>query len=134
MKPLGFPSKLSGVGPQPLPSGPILVYWVGQNRIYTPYMTVYLVISSQKYCTYTVYIGFWPTPLVCVKSHHKKIGVLCFLGKKGQITAPLCRHHRPLFPKRVTMLTYTLPTILIRPELCFLGFKQFCTVPYSYVL
>jgi hypothetical protein len=45
---------------------------VGQNRIYTPYMTVNLVISLSKIpCihgvwfihlfTYTVYIWFWPT-------------------------------------------------------------------------
>jgi len=34
---------------------------VGQNRMYTPYMTVYFVISLQKYRIYTVYIWFWPT-------------------------------------------------------------------------
>jgi len=34
---------------------------VGQNRIYAPNMTVYLVISLPKYRIYTVYIGFWPT-------------------------------------------------------------------------
>jgi hypothetical protein len=28
---------------------------VGQNRVYTPYMTVYLVISLLNYCMYTVY-------------------------------------------------------------------------------
>ena len=33
---------------------------VGQNRIYTPYMTVYLV-PCQNYRIYTVYIWFWPT-------------------------------------------------------------------------
>jgi len=30
---------------------------VGQNRIYTPHMTVYLVIPCQKYRIYTVYIN-----------------------------------------------------------------------------
>jgi len=35
---------------------------VGQNRIYTPYMTVYFVISLPKTpYIYTVYIWFWPT-------------------------------------------------------------------------
>jgi hypothetical protein len=35
---------------------------VGQNRIYTPYMTVYLMISLQKIpYIHTVYIWFWPT-------------------------------------------------------------------------
>ena len=33
---------------------------VGQNRINTPYMTVYLVVSLPKKRIYTVYIGFWP--------------------------------------------------------------------------
>jgi len=28
---------------------------------YTPHMTVNLVISSQKYRVYTVYLWFWPT-------------------------------------------------------------------------
>ena len=37
---------------------------VGQNRIYMPYMTVYLVISCPKYRIYTVYIWFWPTLLL----------------------------------------------------------------------
>jgi hypothetical protein len=36
---------------------------VGQNRIYLPYMTVYLVISLQKYRIYTVYIWFWANPM-----------------------------------------------------------------------
>jgi hypothetical protein len=39
----------------------IHIYKVGQNRIYTPYMTVYLVNFYQKYHIYTVYIWFWPT-------------------------------------------------------------------------
>ena len=30
-------------------------------HIYTPHMTVYLVISLPEYRTYTVYIGFWLT-------------------------------------------------------------------------
>jgi len=36
---------------------------VGQNLLYAPYMTVYLVISQPKipYIHHTVYIGFWPT-------------------------------------------------------------------------
>ena len=34
---------------------------VGQNCIYAPYMTVYLVISLPTYRIYTVYIWFWPT-------------------------------------------------------------------------
>jgi len=32
------------------------IYRVGQNRVYTPYMTVYLVISLPKYSINTVYI------------------------------------------------------------------------------
>jgi len=37
---------------------------VGQNRIYTPYMTVCMVISLQQYRIYTyipINIWFWPT-------------------------------------------------------------------------
>jgi len=34
---------------------------VCQNRIYTPYMTVYTVISLPKYHIHTVYIWSWPT-------------------------------------------------------------------------
>jgi len=37
---------------------------VGQNRIYAPCMTVYLVISLPKN-VYTVYIWFWPTLPIC---------------------------------------------------------------------
>ena len=33
-----------------------LICWVGQNHIYTLYMTVYLVIPCQKYRIYTAYI------------------------------------------------------------------------------
>jgi hypothetical protein len=34
---------------------------VGQNRMYAPYMTVYLVISLPKIPIHTVNIWFWPT-------------------------------------------------------------------------
>ena len=35
---------------------------VGQNRIYTPYMTVYMVNSLPKRpYTHRIYIWFWPT-------------------------------------------------------------------------
>jgi len=35
---------------------------VGQNRIYTPYMTVYLMISLPKLpYIHRIYIWFWPT-------------------------------------------------------------------------
>jgi hypothetical protein len=48
-----------------------IVLRVGQNRINTPYMTVYLVISlwfpCQKYRIYTVYIWFWPTLIVLLR-------------------------------------------------------------------
>ena len=37
---------------------------VGQNRIYTPYMTVYLVVSLPKYRIHTVYIRFWPNLVI----------------------------------------------------------------------
>ena len=36
-------------------------YRVGQNRLYTPYMIVCLVIFLPKYLIYIVYIWFWPT-------------------------------------------------------------------------
>jgi len=39
----------------------LVIFRVGHNRIYTPYMTVYLVISCQKNRIHTVYIWFWPT-------------------------------------------------------------------------
>jgi len=52
-------------------------YRVNQNRIYTPYMTVYMVISLPKILYYSVYIWFWPTlqkrhlylALILVASH-----------------------------------------------------------------
>jgi hypothetical protein len=34
---------------------------IGQNRVFTPYMTVHLVISLPKKRIYTVYIWFWQT-------------------------------------------------------------------------
>ena len=37
------------------------MFRVGQNRIYTPYVTVYLVISLPKIRIYIVYIWFWQT-------------------------------------------------------------------------
>jgi len=40
---------------------------VGQNRIYTPYMTVYLVISLQKMRVYTVYMYGSDQPYVLAK-------------------------------------------------------------------
>jgi len=39
---------------------------IGQNRIYTPYMAVYLVISCQEYRVYALYIYFWPTLMIHV--------------------------------------------------------------------
>jgi len=50
---------------------------VGQNRIYTPYLTVHLVISlSKKYRIYTVYIYiyilFWPTLFMCLIATRSK--------------------------------------------------------------
>jgi hypothetical protein len=39
---------------------------VGQNRIHTPYMTVYLMISLPKYRRYTVYIYGSGQPYVFV--------------------------------------------------------------------
>ena len=39
---------------------------VGQNRVYTPYITVCLMKSLQKNRIYTVYIWFWPTQLFCL--------------------------------------------------------------------
>jgi len=41
-----------------------MIHRVGQNRIYTPYKTVYIYIwwfFCQKYRIYIVYICFWPT-------------------------------------------------------------------------
>jgi hypothetical protein len=47
---------------------------VGQNRIYAPYMTVYLVIFLPKIpYIHNIYIWFWPTLLTAPRSgceHH----------------------------------------------------------------
>ena len=44
----------------------LLTCRVGQNRIYTPYMTVYLVISLPMIpYIHRIYIWFWPTLLTC---------------------------------------------------------------------
>ena len=48
----------------------LLIDRVGQNRIYTPYMTVYLVISLPKIPNiHRIYIGFWPTLLIDLVSN-----------------------------------------------------------------
>ena len=46
-----------------------VMFKVGQNCIYTPYMTVYLVISLPKIpCICNVYLWFWPTlVMLCYK-------------------------------------------------------------------
>jgi hypothetical protein len=61
---------------------------VGQNRIYTPYMTVYLVDSLQKipymhriYIYIYIYIWFWPTLQVCVNHPLIMLGVFTLLAK-----------------------------------------------------
>ena len=42
---------------------------VGQNRMYTPFMTVYLVISLPKIpYIHRIYIWFWPTLLMVKRS------------------------------------------------------------------
>ena len=51
---------------------------VGQNCIYTPYMTVYLVISLPKYRIYTVYIWFWSTLCMCL--HIRESSCACLLA------------------------------------------------------
>jgi len=54
--------------------GSSLMCRVGQNRIYTPYMTVYMVISLPKIpYTHRTYIWFWPTLLM----RHTKICSIC---------------------------------------------------------
>jgi hypothetical protein len=45
---------------------------VGQDRIYTPVMTVYLVIPCQKYHIYTC-IWFWPTLYIYTPSMTKSM-------------------------------------------------------------
>jgi hypothetical protein len=48
------------------------IYWVGQNRIYAPYMTVYLVISLPKIpYIHRIYIWIWPT--LCIYTVYGRI-------------------------------------------------------------
>jgi hypothetical protein len=49
---------------------PLLFSRVGQNRIYTPYMTVYLVLFLPKILyIHPIYIWFWPTLLFSRNKH-----------------------------------------------------------------
>ena len=49
---------------------------VGQNRIYTTYMTVYLVVSLPKIpYTHRIYIWFWPTLQISVLAANHLYGV-----------------------------------------------------------
>jgi hypothetical protein len=48
------------------------IYSVGQNRIYAPYMTVYLVISLPKIpYIHRIYIWIWPT--LCIYTVYGRI-------------------------------------------------------------
>ena len=63
---------------------------VGQNRIYTPYMTVYLVISLLKILyMHRIYIWFWPTleisSLTCWKTQQQLWSQLTFPHHLGQL-------------------------------------------------
>ena len=66
------------------------MYRVGQNRIYTPYMTVYLVISLPKYCIYTVYKWFWPTLHMNVSVSDVKMAELV-CGSRQHDVCPMCK-------------------------------------------
>jgi hypothetical protein len=46
------------------------IFRVGQNRIFTPYMTVYLVFPCKKYRIYTVHIWFWPPLAILPHESH----------------------------------------------------------------
>jgi len=47
------------------------MFRVGQNRIYTPYMTVYLVVSLPNFTVYTPYIYGSGQPYTCSLGSHK---------------------------------------------------------------
>ena len=51
------------------------IYRVGQNRIYIPYMTVYMVISLPKYRICTVYIWLWPTLRIYTVCTYMYVGI-----------------------------------------------------------
>jgi hypothetical protein len=63
------------------------IFRVGQNRIYTPYMTVLLVISPPKIpYVHRIYIWFWPTlRIFCEATLPIKCSYL------GPIKVQLCR-------------------------------------------
>jgi len=66
------------------------------GRIYTPYMTVYLVISLPKNRIYTVYIWFWPTLNINgVHTHTHTNHTRTYIRKSNTLhpQAQSCRQH-----------------------------------------
>jgi len=76
---------------------------VGQNRVHTPYMTVYFVIFDQKYRVYTVYMWSWqpmsPVGLARTVCIHRITVYDCifgdFLAKNTAYTPYIYGHGNP---------------------------------------
>jgi len=63
---------------------------VGQNRIYSPHVTVYLVISLPKIpCIYTVYIWFWPTLFMWAVNYTARMIFLILISQPNGTPLPV---------------------------------------------
>ena len=69
-----MPVQLIGTMRKSLSPTPGLIHRVGQNRIYTPYMTVYLMISLPKVpYIHRIYMG--PTPGLIHNTVQERVSV-----------------------------------------------------------
>jgi hypothetical protein len=62
---------------------------VGQDRTFTPHMTVHLVISLPKYRIYTVYKWLW-LPIRDAAAGFKQSGCVLSVSLEAGLFLPLC--------------------------------------------
>ena len=95
---------------------------VGQNRIYAPYMTVYLYIwwfSCQKHRIYTVYIWSWPTLRIPHNAPANNDGIrytvyICiYCGSANPYILTVCTHN---FSREVFWLSQHILSICIQEK------------------
>ena len=98
------------------------MYRVGHNRIYAPYMTVYLVISLPKVpYIHRIYIWSWPTLLMFGLEAAGLIVFICRVGQNCICTPYMTAHLAISLPKvpyihRIYMvLAYLYLFVVLRP-------------------
>ena len=78
---------------------------VGQNRICTPYMTVYLVIFLPKYRIYTVYTYKWLWPTLHMR--HMTGTPLLFARTEVRLSAKFLTHSAKFLTHNAKFLTHS---------------------------